>query len=164
MSRFVIHISEKKRRNDLVKACISILTSLFCLAVLAYYLFSEEELKGIRKAFYIVFALQSGWSGYDYLLKRRRRELFLEIDELNIVISMQETEKPIITEWNDIRWIKKEKSGGILIFRESSFSVGFSLNPFQPEDQEQIISLLEKYATQKQIRLVNFSEPSLALA
>ena len=59
---------------------------------------------------------------------------------------------------------KKEKNKGILIFRDNSFSVGFSLKDFQEADQGQIISLLEQYAAQKQIHLINFSEPSLVIA
>jgi hypothetical protein len=164
LSRFVIHISEKKRRNYLIRACLLIAFSLSNLAMLGYYLFSNEELKGMRKAFYIVMAIQTGVSGVEYLQKRKRKEFFLEIDEHYLKWLMHETGDPTITDWNDIRWIKKEKDKGILIFRDSSFSVGFSVKDFQETEQEQIIALLEKYALEKQIRLVNFSEPSLVLA
>lgn len=164
MSRFVIHISEQQRRNNLIRACVSITLSLLCIAILVDSLFTKEELTGMRKALYIVFALQMGWSGYDYFHKRRRKEFFLEIDESYLKWVMNETGDPAITDWNDIRWIKKEKNKGILIFRDSSFSVGFSVKDFREAEQEQIIALLEKYAREKQIRLVNFSEPSLALA
>jgi len=164
MSRFVIQVSEKKRNRNLILGCLSIAFSLFGLAILLSYLFSEEEVKGMRKIFYLVFVIQGAWSGIEYLQKRKRKEFFLEIDKYYLKWVMTETGNPTITNWNDIRWIKKEKNKGILIFRDNSFSVGFSLKDFQEADQGQIISLLEQYAAQKQIHLINFSEPSLVIA
>jgi hypothetical protein len=164
MSRFVIQVSEKKRNRNLILGCLSIAFSLCVLAILISSLFSEVEVEGIRKIFYLVFVIQGAWSGFEYLQKRKRKEFYLEIDAYYLKWIMHETGNPVITNWDDVRWIKKEKNTEILIFRASSFSVGFSLKDFTESEQEQIVALLTQYATQKQIHLVNFSEPSLAIA
>ncbi len=162
MPRFVIHISEKKRRKDLLWGSLYIALGFFCLAMLIYYLFVDAPT--MRRAFYICFAIQFTSSGYSRLKEAKRKEFFLEIDEDELTWIMQQTGKPMNIEWNDIRWLKKTRDEGILIFRESSFSVGFSLANFREEDKMQILSLIEQYAAQRKIRMINFSTPALVPA
>ncbi|MES2371035.1 MAG: hypothetical protein V4557_00545 [Bacteroidota bacterium] len=162
MSRFVIHISEAKRKKHLIWGSLNIATAVFLFGTLIYYLFHEDDT--IRKTLYIVFTIHFSVSGYEYLQKRKRKEFFLEIDQDALTWSMHETEKPTSIQWGDIRWVKKEKNEVIMIFRESSFSVGFPLADFQEEEKMQILELIEQYAAQRQIRMINFSMPALATA
>jgi len=162
MSRFVIPISEQKRQRELLWARIYIALSILGLAMLVYYLFVEVDT--MRKVFYICLTINFGWSGYETLQKTKRREFFLEIDEEELRWQMHRTGSPVHIRWDDIRWIKNEKNKTVFIFLASSFSAGFLLDMFQEADRTQILQLLEQFANQRQIRLINFSEPVLATA
>lgn len=162
MSRFVIHISESKRKKLLIWGCLYISMAVFSVAMLMYDLF--DDVGTMRRIFYILGVINFGVGGYERLRKRKRKEYFLEIDHESLTWSMHQTEKPISILWDDIRWIKKEKDEAIMIFRESSFSVGFPMIDFQEEEKMQILELIERYGAQRQIRMINFSTPVLATA
>lgn len=162
MSRFVIHISEAKRKKLLIWGVLYIAYAAISVVMLIYYLFNDVGT--MRKVFYIIGATNFGVWGYERLQKRKRKEFFLEIDQDALTWSMHETEKPISIPWNDVRWIKKEKDEAIMIFRESSFSIGFPMADFQEEEKIQILELIERYGAQRQIRMINFSTPVLATA
>jgi hypothetical protein len=162
MSRFVIHINESKRKKLLVWGCLYIAMAVFSVAMLAYDLF--YDVGTMRRIFYVLCVTNFGAGGYERLQKRKRKEYFLEIDQESLTWSMHQTEKPISILWDDIRWIKKEKDEAIMIFRESSFSVGFPMADFREEEKLQIVELIEHYAAQREIRMINFSTPVLATA
>jgi hypothetical protein len=162
VSIFAIHINESKRKKHLVWGILNIAAAFFFFAMLVYYLFNESD--RIRTVFYVVFVIQFGVSGYERLQKRKPSEFFLEINGEALTWWLRETEKTHGIQWDDIRWIKKEKGVAITIFRDSSFSVGFSLAGFREEEKTQILELIEQYADQRQIRMINFSTPALATA
>jgi hypothetical protein len=58
--------------------------------------------------------------------------------------------------WDDIKWIKKENSGGITFFRESSFREHFTMKWMKVEQQKELFAQIEETANSKQIRMVNF--------
>jgi hypothetical protein len=162
MSGFVIHISESKRKKLLIWGCLYIAMAVFSMAMLIYDLFGDVGT--MRRIFYILSVINFGAGGYERLQKRKRKEYFLEIDHGWLRWSMHQTEKPISVLWDDVRWIKKEKDESIMIFRESSFSVGFPMADFREEEKLQILELIERYAAQREIRMINFSTPALATA
>ena len=135
-----------------------IVTGVFLFSGLIFF-----ELDQIHKIFYFIFGLNAFFSGIDQI--RGRKQRFISIDEEKIECLANAKGKTIETvEWTDIRWIKKEKNGGITIYRDSSFSNHFSLQGFSNEDSTEIIRLFAEQAIIRNIRLINFSEPASAVA
>jgi hypothetical protein len=150
---------------DLRKRIFAKVFGYFMIAT-GVYLFSGLiffELTLIRKFFYFVFGLNAVFSGFDQI--RGRKQRFISIDEEKIECLAYVNGNTIASvDWTDIRWVKYEKSGGITIYRDSSFSNHFSLPGFSEEDTKEICRLFTEQALTRNIRLINFSEPVSAVA
>jgi len=97
--------------------------------------------------------------------RSRGRARFAEINEDYIEWSVYEKNTAIVfINWGDVQWIKKEKDKSVTVYRDSSFGNNLSLADFLEEDQKAMLHLFQQYGMQKQVQLINFSEPSLVLA
>ena len=158
MPEFIIHTKAKKRRDLFNNIMFAGIVIYFFLSVFAY-----DWNKGFKFAPNIFIVLYLIWSGIDHW-RARRRKFSIQINEECIEWLLSDSEKRKAVYWNGIRWIKSEKDGGITFFRESSFSEHFSLVDFSEENREEIIRLLQEKANTRQIRLINFSAPTSAVA
>ncbi len=161
MAKFTIKINEQKKRRRLFYGYfllgLGILSSLF-------YLFSKVDESNWRRFGHFIIPINLIITGIDRI-RSTKIPLFVDLNANGIEWQVQRISPIVITvEWNDIRWIKKEKDESISFYVESSFSSNLRLKEFAEEDRIEIMKLLYELATQKQIRLINFSEPALAFA
>lgn len=160
MPKFVQHIKAKSKRQNLLDKIFLVFASLYFLLSL----FSYEGDNRFRFVINIFMGIYFVWFYIDRF--RTGKQVYsLEITDADIRwLEAKKTANKILIDWNDIRWIKKEKNGGITVFRDSSFSEHFPLIDFLQDDREEIIRLLQEKANARQIRLINFSEPASAVA
>lgn len=163
MARFSIEADKRNLRNQLIKGCVFLVVSFLLLGLLVHYLFTGEEESRFKRAFYLVFFIQGLISGINYIRKSRFKESCVEITEQFITWTVPESSKTISIDWSDIKWIKQERDGKIMLFRQSSFSDSFLIKIYTEETKREILALIDEYASQKNIRLINFSEPVLAM-
>jgi hypothetical protein len=163
MPRFTIPVNEKKERQKKLFAWIYVVMTVCC--IIGIIVFGREgRLLRIANMVILVCSINS-LRAIIISLRGITKVRFVDVNENNIGWFVRErSDTRIFIEWNDIRWIKSENNGSISIFRDSSFSNNLNIADFSEEDKEGILSLLKHYAIQKQIRLVNFSEVSVALA
>jgi hypothetical protein len=110
---------------------------------------------GWRQFISIIIGINIFGSGYQLI--KRRKPLYFEFDETKIEWLVFEKSTQITwVSWDDIKWIKKENSGGITFFRESSFSEHFTMKWMTVEQQKELFAQIEETANSKQIRMVNF--------
>lgn len=160
MPRFIQQTNAKKGKQKIFNKIMFVLVLLFILVSLFDYNWNDRFTfsPNIFLGSYLL------WSAFDSW-RAGKRVYSLEITDL--YIGWLETDKitnRILIDWNDIRWIKKEKDGGITFFRDSSFSEHFPLADFSEYDRNEIMLLLYQQANTRQIRLINFSEPVSAVA
>lgn len=150
MPKFVpLNIPEKKK-SHIVLSYLMIILGLIAIVVTFFVDFQSKDF--VR----LIIAINVIWSGVKRL-RKKKKNLFVGIDNEKISWMTDPNQESIfLVEWADIRWLKKEKKPGILIFRESSFSHFISLTCFSAEEIDQICDVMTEYASQKQIRLVNF--------
>lgn len=149
---------KRKRKLANVWGYLMIACSVLLFSGLFFF-----ELDQIHKLFYIVFGLNTLFSGLDKIKGKQKR--FIYIDDETIDCLEQAKGSSVATvAWTDVRWLKKENTGGITIYRDSSFSNHFSLTGFSEEDTKEICRLFTKQALIRNIRLINFSEPASAVA
>ncbi len=158
MPRFIIHLSEKKQKQKLFLAWFFMIMG--CLFFMFDLLFHDKLL--FRGSFTIaLFGILIGIDGF----RNMGRVSFVEVNERYIEWSvMEKSTIRIFIEWSGVRWIKKEKDGSMSVYQDSSFSSNLPLTALAEKDGTEILHLLEQYATEKKIPLVNFSEPVLATA
>ena len=160
MPRFIVHTKEKQKRRTLLWAYFLIVVGLFSF-VLFIFFDGRNDLSGIASMVIAMNALASGINQ----LRNVRKVRFIEVDKEHIAWGGYEKFENIIpVDWNDIRWIKKEKDGGITLFQDSSFSKHISLAKFSDDDQNEIMLLLQQIATERRIRMINFSGAASAVA
>jgi len=160
MSRFVIHINEKKKRQKKLFAYVYAGTGL--LALLLIIVFDDTHtFRRFGGLFITIMGLWSAISNFRDMGKVK----FVDIDEDHIEWDVYEkSENRILIYWKDIRWIKNEKDNSVTIYQDSSFSNNLSLAEFTDQDKNQVLYLLQEYAGKRQIRVINFSEMPLAVA
>lgn len=159
MARFAQHFDVRKFRRKLILGYIYTGAATSLLFLLIFYPYDN----GLRQVLSMVCIVNIGWYGIDYLRKSKIKELFIDIDEHKITWQYNDGLKTMSVEWNDIRWIKNDRNETILLFRASSFTDSFSIKGYPEETKAEIFSLLEQYASQRNIRLISFSEPVLAM-
>jgi len=153
MSRFIIHINEKKKKKQKLFAYVYAGTVL--LALLSIIVFNDtHKFRRFGGLFIAIMGLWSTISNFRNMGKVR----FVDIDEDHIEWDVyQKSENRILIYWKDIRWIKNEKDKSVTIYQDSSFSNNLSLTEFNDDDKNQMLCLLQQYASERQIRLINFS-------
>ena len=149
---------KRKRKLANVWGYLMIACSVLLFSGLFFF-----ELDQIHKLFYIVFGLNTLFSGVDKIKGKQKRFIYIDDERIDCLAEANVSVVATIT-WTDIRWIKKENSGGITIYRESSFSNHFSFKNFSEEDTKEICRLFTEQALIRNIRLINFSEPASAVA
>ena len=149
---------KRKRKLANVWGYLMIACSVLLFSGLFFF-----ELDQIHKLFYIVFGLNTLFSGVDKIKGKQKRFIYIDDERIDCLAEANVSVVATIT-WTDIRWIKKENSGGITIYRESSFSNHFSFKNFSEEDTKEICRLFTEQALTRNIRLINFSEPVSAVA
>ena len=149
---------KRKRKLANVWGYLMIACSVLLFSGLFFF-----ELDQIHKLFYIVFGLNMLFSGVDKIKGKQKRFIYIDDERIDCLAEANVSVVATIT-WTDIRWIKKENSGGITIYRESSFSNHFSFKNFSEEDTKEICRLFTEQALIRNIRLINFSEPASAVA
>ena len=158
MSRFIIHTNEKKKWKVKLFAYLYAITGLLLIII-----FFDESRDFVRMA-YLIIAMNALWSVIDSF-RNMGKIRFADIDESHIKWSIYEkSESHILIDWKDVRWIKKEKNASVTIYQDSSFSKNLSLTEFNDDNKNQMLYLLQHYASQRQIRLINFSDMPLAVA
>ena len=149
---------KRKRKMTLFLGYFSLAASLFLFSGLFFF-----ELDQIHKLFYIVFGINTMFSGLEKIRGKQKRLIY--IDDEKIDFQSQTKENSVVTViWTDMRWIKKENDGGITIYRESSFSNHISMTDYSAEDQKRILDLIEQQGEKHNIRLINFSGSVSAVA
>ena len=159
MARFIVH--PHPRRKKLEEAYQYFLIVFTVLGIMSLFYFDWDG--GGRRAVNLILFLFLFWSAIDRL-RRKKKEHFLKINEDHLEWLISEQEEKTRVPWNDIRWIKKEKDGGITLFQDSSFSKHFPLNGFTEDDATSIYKLIQETAIQKEIRLINFAGVISAVA
>ena len=157
MATFFMPDSKIRKKYRVVYQYFKIISAFLCLVGLFYFDWNPD-LKTVLRTILVLYFL---WTAID-LLRRSKREHFIEITQEHI--SSKSADDISRVNWDDIRWIKKEKDGGITVFQESSFSKHFSLKDFSEEDRKDILGLLQGNANARQIRLINFSGTIPAVA
>jgi hypothetical protein len=163
MPKFMIPVNEKKKRQKKTAALIygTIVLVVFVISILSG---KSQRFSQIAMTVILINGIWFLWSSISNI-RDLEKVRFAEINEDHIAWAVQKKmDTVIILEWKDIRWIKKENDNSITVYRDSSFDNNLSLVDFAENDKIEIVNLLQKYTSQKQIRLVNFSEPSLAIA
>ncbi len=149
---------KRKRKMSLFGGYFLLVSSLLLFSGLFFF-----ELDQIHKLFYIVFGINTLFSGLEKIKGKQSRLIY--IDNEKIDFQSQTKESSVVTVvWTDMRWIKKENDGGITIYRESSFSNHISLTDYSAEDQKRMIDLIEQQGANHNIRLINFSGSVSAVA
>jgi hypothetical protein len=107
--------------------------------------------------FFVVFV---STSTANLLIKLKTR--FVDINDSTIgfntaIQTSAENQFPdTVLNWNEIKWIKKEKNNSISLYQESSFNKNFSLEAFDTDTQKSIMEELKKQAVARGISTVNF--------
>ena len=107
--------------------------------------------------FFVVFV---STSTANLLIKLKTR--FVDINDNTIgfntaIQTSAENQFPdTVLNWNEIKWIKREKNNSISLYQQSSFNKNFSLEAFDADVQKSIISELREQALRREIPLVNF--------
>ena len=159
MARFIIHkYPEKKKFEKSIQIIVVLgLVALFVFDIGSYIWGGNRRYLGSILIF--LFLLSNIYS-----LRRKKREHFIEISDDSIEWLITDEGDITKVNWNDIRWIKREKEDSISLFQESSFSKNFSLKKFPEEDSKEILQLLEKKGLESNIKLINFSEAASVVA
>ncbi len=161
MAKFIIKINEQKKRRTLLYGYLLLGFGIFSCFV---DLFFKTEKVALEKIGRIILPIYLIINGIDRI-RSTKISLFVDFNANGIEWQVQRISPIFISViWNDIRWIKKEIDETISFYVESSFSSNLNLKEFPEEDKVAIMKLLQEYATEKQIRLINFSEPALAFA
>lgn len=160
MARFVVHTKERTRRQKRFIAFFYVIAGALCL--LFYLLFDDRD--GFIRYAPLLIAVNGIWIGMDSFIKMGKLR-FVEINEQTIEWMIYDKNYPVtFIDWKDVRWIKEERDGSVTVFQDSSFASNLSLNELTPGDKKEVLHLLVQYANMRQLRLVNFSEATLALA
>ena len=133
MARFSIEADKRNLRNQLIKGYVFLGASLLLLGLLVNYFFTGEEESRLKRAFYLVFFIQGLISGIDYIRKSGFKESCVEITEQFITWTVPENNKTISINWDDIKWVKQERDGKVVLFRQSSFSDSFLIKIYPEE-------------------------------
>ncbi len=159
MARFIIHTyPEKKKFQKPIQIIVVLgLAALFVFDIASYIWGGNRRYLGSILIFLFLLS-------HIDRLRRKKREYFINISDDSIEWLIAEEGDITKVDWNDIRWIKREKDNSLSLFQESSFSKNFSLKKFSEEDSKEILQLLEKKGLDRNIRLINFSEPALVVA
>ena len=134
------------------------------MSYIATLVFSDERTELTRFAYFFILTNIVFWiTSYNFRIMGKVRFAEINQDFMEWAVYEKNTGK-IFIKWDDVRWIKKEKNGSVTIYQDSSFSNNLPLSDFTKEDKKEILDLLHQSAVQRQISLVNFSEPVLVLA
>lgn len=151
MPRFEEEILDSKRKLKKNMLRLQLLLGLFIIGGIIFF----KDIFWDHFFLYIIFGLNFLWIGIGKL--KERQLLYFEFDDQKIEWLVFENSTQIVClSWDTIKWIKKENSGGITFFRESSFSEHFSMKWMTVEQQKELFAQIEETANSKQIRLVNF--------
>jgi len=160
MSRFVIHINEKKKKRQRLFAYVFAGTGLLTLLLIIVF----DDTHKFRRFGGLFIAIMGLWSAVSSF-RNMDKVRFVDIDEDHIEWDVYEkSENRILIYWKDIRWIKNEKDNSVTIYQDSSFSNNFSLAEFTDQDKNQLLYSLQEYAGKRQISVINFSGMPLAVA
>lgn len=162
MSKFIRKPDLKKQKRQKIWDYITI---AFGVLYLSLFLFRYRKVEGeegflFRSVQTLFFLYLMYWSAFRLFSKKK--DIFIEITGQHIAFRTAEwgNEKTRLTlvAWEDIKWIRQETNFSVSIFLASSFNVNFSFKEFPAHDQERILQEIRSFASEKQIRLVNFSE------
>ncbi len=150
MPRFIENIPASKRRREKISGYLLLVLG-FTLIVLGVILRKFNW----REFISVILAVNAIGNGIRMI--KGRKPLFIELDNNKIQWLLNEKSTSIVVViWEDIRWIKKEKSGGITFYRESSFSQHVDLKWMTKEDQLLMMEQFLKIAQEKQIKMIDF--------
>lgn len=151
MPRFEEKIPDSKRKKEKSKGSMQLVVGFFLLVMI--FIFIDDNFW--RLILYFIFGVN--YLGIGIKNFNDRKPLYFEFDDTRIEWLVFEKSSQIAwVSWDTIKWIKKENSGGITFFRESSFSEHFTMKWMTEEQQNQMFAQIEETANSKQIRLVNF--------
>ena len=150
MPRFEEQILSSKRKREKIFGIILVVLGI---GLIALNIFFNDAFW--RHFFSIIFGLNFIGSGIQHI--KGRKPLYLKIDDQKIESLFYEKSSSIsLVTWDDIKWIKKENSGGLTFFRESSFSNHFDLQWMTDLEKSVLMSIVVEMANAKKVRLVNF--------
>ena len=157
MSNFIITQQHQKKTRLIFLGYLFIIVGIILLALRWFDEF------GLRKLLGSVLALSFIWMGLDYL--RFQKKFYIRISDKKIEWLLdQNTSKGLFVDWLDIRWIKKEKDGGITFYQKSSFSNHMTMNGFTKEITLEILNEISEIAMKRTIRLINFFDITVEVA
>jgi hypothetical protein len=159
MYRFIVQANEKKKRNAALLSWSLVVCSIVFMVIII--LIPERDFSRVVT---IIINLNLLWMGVSRL--REKNKIYsIEVTEAGIEWLLHPIQKkPLFASWSSIHWIKLEHNNSITLYYQSSFSKSLKMGEFSEENRKEIFQTIQEFAMQKQIRLINFSEPVLALA
>lgn len=164
MERFTLPIDIAKRKKSVRWGIYNIITGVLFFVLL---LFSEKAGYKHPPLYYFSFfvlPVYACWNGIAHI-RFRKEARFFEIGEEGLRWNF--SEKPIsdrCINWQDVKWIKLEKSHNIMFFTPSSFSLTAATELFSAAERYRIIVMVMEEAEKRNIRLVNFEQMAWAVS
>ncbi len=150
MPRFIETIPVFKRKKELISGYVLLVLglTLVVLDIISRKLDWREFISIILAVNAIINCIR---------MIKGRKPFFFEWDNSKIQWLLHEKSTSIVAvSWDDLRWIKKEKSGGVTFYRESSFSQHFDMKWMRKEEQLLVMEQFLKIAQEKKIKTIDF--------